>query len=275
MEETTRKEKSIKTPIIKRKTFMKNWNQVEIACAHSKGGVIVTAHPYDNLIQSGCTIWPPPEIVQKLYQSRQIRAFFGEDEKICTSGLGFYCDLQSIHSEDAITWSVFGTAARASKPDLKVWLTDFMSILGLPDVNTDNAEIFLWRRLPHPDTLVPGGPEIDAGIMTANGLLLVEAKWQSGVGTAQGKSHDKDQIQLRSEFLKKYAVQLFPHHSKFAVIGISLFTDAFHDTSPEGIAFRSITRERRKFEIRKYGFAFESPHPGAFENINTYLHYVP
>ncbi len=57
---------------------MKDWNQASIACAHSKGGVTVTAHPFDNLIRNGCSPWPPPEIVQKLYQSRQIRAFTGE-----------------------------------------------------------------------------------------------------------------------------------------------------------------------------------------------------
>jgi hypothetical protein len=222
---------------------MKDWNQNEIACAHSKGGVIVTAHPFDNLIRTGCAPWPPSEIVQKLYQSRQIRAFTGEDEVTCTSGLGFYCDLQSIHSEDAITWSVFGTAARAPLSELKAWLTDCLRLLDLPSVLTDDSEVFLWRRVPHPDTLVPGGPEIDVGISTSNALILVEAKWQSSVGAAQGKMRDKDQIQLRGEFLKNYGRLMFPTRSEFAVVGISLFDDAFTDTTPEGVAFRSITWE--------------------------------
>lgn len=43
-----------------------------------------------------------------------------------------------------------------------------------------------------------------------NALILGEAKWQSEVGTAQGKKKDKDQIQLRGEFLKKYGMRLFP-----------------------------------------------------------------
>lgn len=223
---------------------MKDWNENEIACAHSKGGVVVTAHPFDNLIRTGCAPWPPSEIVQKLYQSRQIRAFAGEDEKTCTSGIGFYCDLQSIHSEDAITWSVFGTAARAPQSKLKAWLADLMRLLDLPGVQTDDPEVFLWRRVPHPDTLVPGGPEIDVGIATVNALLLVEAKWQSGVGVAQGKLRDKDQIQLRGEFLKQYGPRLYPNCSQFAVVGISLSADAFTDTTPQGIAFRSTTWER-------------------------------
>ncbi len=149
-------------------------------CAHSKGGVIATSHPFDNVIRTGCSPWPPPEIVQKLYQSRHIRAFAGEDEKICRSGVGFYCDLQSIHSEDAITWSVFGTVGRASQLLLEAWLADLFRLLDLPGLRTKDAEIFLWRRVPHPDNLVPGGPEIDVGISTVNALILGEAKWQSG-----------------------------------------------------------------------------------------------
>jgi len=223
--------------------MMKNWNHAEIACAHSKGGVIVTAHPFDNLVRTGCNPWPPPEIVQKLYRSRQIRAFTGEDEKICTSGIGFYCDLQSIHSEDAITWSVFGTVGRVSQPEVEVWLADLFRFLDLPGIQTDDAEVFLWRRVPHPDTLVPGGPEIDVGILTANALILGEAKWQSGVGAAQGKMRDKDQIQLRGEFLKKYGPSLFPNRTVFVVLGISPFADVFKDTTPEGIIFRSTTWE--------------------------------
>lgn len=223
--------------------MMKDWNQTEIACAHSKGGVTVTAHPFDNLIRTGCSPWPPPEIVQKLYQSRQIRAFTGEDKRVCMSGIGFYCDLQSIHSEDAITWSVFGTAARASQSDLKVWLSDLFRLIDMPGLQTDDAEVFLWRRVPHPDTLVPGGPEIDVGISTANALILGEAKWQSGVGAAQGKMRNKDQIQLRGEFLKELGPYLFPNRTAFVVLGISLFANAFKDTTPEGITFRSTTWE--------------------------------
>jgi hypothetical protein len=223
---------------------MKDWNGDEIQIARSKGGVIATVHPYENVICPRDILWPPAEIVQKAYKSRQELAFEGLDGVAAKHGLGFYTDLQSIHSEDAITWSVFGTAARAPQSKLKVWLADLMRLLDLPVVQTDDPEVFLWRRVPHPDTLVPGGPEIDVGISTVNALILVEAKWQSGVGAAQGKMRDKDQIQLRGEFAKKYGPRLFPNRSEFAVVGVSLFADAFTDTTPEGIAFRSTTWER-------------------------------
>ena len=47
-------------------------------------------------------------------------------------------------------------------------------------------DLGVHRGIPHPDTLVPGGPEIDFGIQTADTLILGEAKWLSGVGRLQG-----------------------------------------------------------------------------------------
>jgi len=123
------------------------------------------------------------------------------------------------------------------------WLAELLTMLDLPGVRTEDAEIFLWRRTPHPDTLGPGGPEIDVGISTDNALILIEAKWLSRVGAAQGTKKDKDQIQLRGEFLKKYAPRLFPNRCQLAVVGIGLSRDVFADTKPDRILFRSTTWE--------------------------------
>lgn len=216
-----------------------DWNGNIVPLAHSKGGVKAVAHPFDNLVRTGISAWPPPEIVQKLYKSRHSLAFDGKDLEIATSGLGYYCDLQSLHSEDAITWSVFGTIARAPQNILETWLRDLFRLIDLPDSDSDNAEIFLWRRIPHPDTLVSGGPEIDVGITTSNAVILVEAKWLSGVGTAQGKARDKGQIQLRGEFLAKYGAAMFPDRPNKVVLGISLLPNAFMHTNPEAVDFRT------------------------------------
>lgn len=218
---------------------MLDWNGNIIPVARSKGGVKAVAHPFDNLIHAGFNAWPSPEIVQKLYKSRQFRAFEGKDLEIAASGLGYYCDLQSLHSEDAITWSVFGTIARAPQNVLEAWIRDLFQMINLPDSYTDNAEIFLWRRIPHPDTLVSGGPEIDVGIITSNTVILGEAKWLSGVGAKQGKARDKDQIQLRGEFLTKYGPAIFPDRPYKVVLGVGLTPNAFTDTTPEGVIFRS------------------------------------
>lgn len=220
---------------------MRDWNRKEIASTRSKGGVIAVAHPFDNLIHTGCCPWPSPEILQKLYRSRQARAFSKEALAICTSGIGYYCDLQSLHSEDAITWSVFGTVAQASQADLGPWFADLCAVLNLPGIQTQEAKVFLWRRIPHPETQGSTGPEIDVGISTENAFILGEAKWKARIATGQGKEKDKDQIQLRGEFLANYGAKLFPNHFRFAVFGISLAPDRIVDTTPPGVPFRSIT----------------------------------
>lgn len=84
-----------------------------------------------------------------------------------------------------------------------------------------DACAWLWRRLPHPDTLVPGGPEIDFGIQTDDVFLLGEAKWLSSVGTAQGVNRDKDQMTLRREFCQKYGPKLLRGIKQFVVLGVS------------------------------------------------------
>jgi hypothetical protein len=199
-----------------------NWNGRNIVVAQSKGGVIATSDPFDNLICTGVAIWPPVEIVQKLYKSRQIRAFDDAEIEIVQKQLGYYSDIQSLNSEDAVTWSIFGTAAYAPLPMRERFVRSLYSTVNLDSINPNNTAIWLWRRLPHPDTLVPGGPEIDFGIQTENSVLLGEAKWFSGVGKSQGKLNDKDQFTLRYELLVKYGKVLFPNVKQFIVLSVSL-----------------------------------------------------
>src|SRR5205807_319477 len=95
--------------------YIQNWHGAEIKVARSAGGVLAVADPWDNVVRTGIRPWPPPELIQKAYQSRQLSAFRGENAEIAVSRLGFYSDLQSLHSEDALTWSVFGPIAYATR----------------------------------------------------------------------------------------------------------------------------------------------------------------
>lgn len=201
---------------------MLDWRGTEVEVAKSAGGVLALSNPWDNLVRSGVLPWPPAELVQKLYQSRQIRAFRGPDEVIATKALGFYSDLQSLHSEDAITWSVFGPVAY-SAPAVRVSFAEaLLRLIAVPSGPVSTANVWLWRRLPHPDTLVPGGPEVDFGVQTDEVFLVGEAKWLSYVGGAQGVKRDKDQITLRREFCTKYGRLLIPGCRRFVVLGVSL-----------------------------------------------------
>lgn len=149
-----------------------DWNGHPIQIVKSRGGVIATAIPEENLVRTGISPWPPPEIVQKLYKSRQLRAFDDDNSMAATSALGFYTDLQSLHSEDAITWSVFGPLIYGDESTRRKFSANLFNELKLSILTNSPVSIWLWRRLPHPDNLVPGGPEIDFGIQTMDTLVL-------------------------------------------------------------------------------------------------------
>lgn len=199
-----------------------NWREEPIEVAHSKGGTLVVVNFVDNLITTGVSPWPPAEIAQKLYQSRQIRAFEGKDRKAVMQTLGYYSDLQSIHSEDAITWSVFGTLAYANVHTRRAFTKALFDLLRIPVSDIGSINVWLWRRIPHPDTLVSGGPEIDFGIQTEQVVILGEAKWLSSIGKAQGKARDKDQLILRQGFFEKYGKVIFGAALHYVVLSLSL-----------------------------------------------------
>jgi hypothetical protein len=124
-----------------------NWRDEPIEVAQSGGGVRAVVNPWDNVISTGIRPWPTPELIQKVYQSRQVRAFSGTEEQLATAALGFYSDLQSIHSEDAITWSVFGPVIYAGALAREAFVADLFKTIMVP-ATARNAYIWLWRRLP-------------------------------------------------------------------------------------------------------------------------------
>jgi len=87
---------------------LQDWNGRNVDAFRSRGGVWAFPDFADNVIKCEDLHWPPPELVQQLSQSQQLWAFLPEDQPHLTHGLGYYTDLQSINSEDAIQWSYFG-----------------------------------------------------------------------------------------------------------------------------------------------------------------------
>lgn len=194
------------------------WNDRQIEVARSRGGVLATARVRDNLMYAPEQIWPDPAIVQKLYASHHAYAFDPPERQILESGLGYYCDLQSLHSEDAITWSFFGTLAEPEhKRKTLNWLCQR---LDLPSDN-EQCALSLWRRIPHPDRPTStGGPELDVLLVGDRTVIVCEAKWRSAEGQRQGVSGTKGQIQLRLEYLDTYGPRVFGDRLS-AVVGLA------------------------------------------------------
>jgi hypothetical protein len=247
-------------------TQIKNWRDEWIEVAQSRGGVQAVVDPWHNVIRTGIRPWPAPELLQKLYQSRQVRAFSGAEHDRATATLGFYSDLQSLHSEDAITWSVFGPLLSAAAAVRQAFVAELLRLIRVPGAAT-GAHLWLWRRLPHPDTLVPGGPEIDFGVQTDEVFLLGEAKWRSPVGAAQGVHRDKDQMTLRREFCDKYGRRLLPHVRHFVVLGMSWQGGITTNTQTEADGVALYARDSTWQAVS------EIPSHPCHEELRRYLHW--
>ncbi|MBT3273582.1 MAG: hypothetical protein HN368_10520 [Spirochaetales bacterium] len=213
--------------------IIKNWNGDEIEVAESRGGVIATSHPFDNVVSTGVRPWPPIELIQKCVQSRHEKGFSEENARICIAGLGYYSDLQSLHSEDALTWSVFGTISRADIAIRAKWVLAFFDLLSLECTPSENTEVALWRRIPHPEKPIgeSNGPELDFAIFTDAASVFGEAKWRAKVATNQGVSGKKSQMELREEFFDRYVHSIYPDITHQDVVGVCWKKEMLYSTA--------------------------------------------
>lgn len=159
---------------------LQDWHGREVDAVRSRGGVWAFPDFSDNVIKSQPAHWPPPELVQKLCQSHQLSAFLPEDQSLLTHKLGYYSDLQSINSEDAIQWSYFGPLVYGSTDQRVAFTNWLLDHLKLP-WRTRSCCLQLWCRVPHPDNLTPGGPEMDLFLQGDSCVIFCESKWRSGV----------------------------------------------------------------------------------------------
>jgi hypothetical protein len=141
--------------------------------------------------------------------------------------LGFYCDLQSLRSEDAITWSVFGTLDQ-SPPDRRA--SFLRELLNEAKIKTESRDfkIDLWSRVLHPENFkISNGPEIDFTIIGEDVVILGESKWGSPVDIKQGIEVDKHQLQIRKEYLEGIGSKIYSNKKfkKVLLIGNERFTE--------------------------------------------------
>ena len=181
-----------------------DWNDRPIRMDRSPGGVLLFCDVDDALIHTDEASWPPPQVVMKLGAAQH-------GAKLPASvrdKLGHYSALQSVNSEDAITWNFFG--ALINRPAIGAEFLNWLSAqLELPWGENKTATTDVWRRVPHPDKPIAPGPELDAVLVAERLVVMAEAKWGSAEGTGQGVARDKGQIQLRRDFLTTYGRRLW------------------------------------------------------------------
>lgn len=185
-----------------------DWNGRNVRAVRTRAGVWAFLDFADNLMRGGVAQWPAPELVQKLCMSDKVRFFSPEDQDFLTEHLGYYSDLQSAHSEDAIQWSYFGTLSYASVQQQVTFTNSLLAVVGLTAENSA-ASVAIWRRVPHPDSLTQNGPELDFLIVGNQSILVGESKWRSGEGLWQGASGTATQLELRRAFLQRIGNPVF------------------------------------------------------------------
>ncbi len=192
--------------------------------AESAGGVLATIDPLANLIRQEVPLWPPPEVVQKLYASERWRGKTQEDDDAARQYLGHYCDLQSLNSEDAITWSFFGPLVYGPIQWRHQFATALFESIDFPPPRT--VTIWLWRRIPHPESTASiGGPEIDFGIQSESCIVFGEAKWNGIVGAKQGIAKNRTQLDLRLAHCGHLGPRAVPTVRHWAVLGVGRSSD--------------------------------------------------
>lgn len=153
------------------------------------------------------------------------KSWFAEDDaEALAARLGRISKFQSLNSEDALTWSWFGTVAFAEQETRRrtiQWLYDRLGLelLASPQVAVDH-----WMRVVHPNA--PGstrGPELDARIDDHGvALIYVEAKWDAALGTGKGavEGEEDDQVVLRRAAMRADPA-LVEDRRAFVVLGMS------------------------------------------------------
>lgn len=191
--------------------FIEDWSGRSIRVEASHGGVLATADFANNLLPMGDCI--PPFLIQKLFDAKRDHCFEPSAQRVLTEKLGFYSDLQSINSEDAITASYFGLLAMAS-PETQTrfsnWLLERLNL----SVRNSTCIVDLWRRVPHPQSDGMGGPELDFILSGDRCQLVGETKWGSSEGRGQGIYKDKGQLELRVDYLQGLARRMAPCTAK-------------------------------------------------------------
>lgn len=177
---------------------------------NSKGNSKAYINYIDNLLIPPNSIVPPIEIVSKIVKSNHVNDFEDKYHKELEGNKRFYTDLQSINSEDAITWSLFGYISKLDDKVRLDFFNEFLSKIGLE--NDEYCEIKLWQRLPHPDTYVSGGPEIDVILIGKINFIIIECKWNSKFGEKQGIKKDQNQMQIREKWINTIGKAIYPNY---------------------------------------------------------------
>ena len=201
---------------------IENWNGQPVAVRRSRGGVLTFERWEDNVL--GSPPWPEALLGQvRGYAARRSHSAADDAQALAAHLDGRISKFQSFNSEDAVTYSWFGTLASASADTRRAAVQWLYEQAGIP-ADAHAPVIDQWARVFHPNAPEsPRGPELDARVDDPGiALIYIEAKWNAMVGTGKGKVADvpDDQIVLRRDSLRNDPA-LKNDKRALAILGVS------------------------------------------------------
>lgn len=164
-----------------------DWNGKEIeVCYSANTQIFATLHPNQNIVSMRDNAFQSPELKRKYAISCE-DSNFGKSSILSNRNwsLGYYCELQSILSPQAIAWSVFGSISHATSIVQRNWMMDFFSSINLEEPDVNDAQFFFWRKLLDAKKATKPSPEIDIMITTPNSLNMVLCYWNINASNTQ------------------------------------------------------------------------------------------
>jgi hypothetical protein len=199
-----------------------DWNDAPLTVRRSRGsGVAYTEDWRRNVLGIGEPV--PPALSRHVAGYVTPRGSFEEEDATALSAkLGRISRFQSLRSEDALTWSWFGTVAQATPAERQAVIQWLYDALGLELAASKSVAFRHWERVFHPNAETRHGPEVDVIVDDPRGALIyVEAKWRADLGTGRGSvaGTSDDQIVLRRDSFRKDAA-LSQGERPLVVLGI-------------------------------------------------------
>jgi len=200
-----------------------NWKGRNIRVARSGrqfNGRMAVVDFKNNLITGAIPGFIPPPLLQKLVRSVHERAYFGAARDAVTELLNFYTDLQSLASEDALTFSYLGLIWLLGQSEVARFTDWLMRELDLP-VAKGTAIMDFWRRIPHAQTGGRNGSEFDWAVARQDLLLLAENEFSGPQGSNLGVNCDLTQVEMLREYAMKRGCAVHPSVTSFVVLGVT------------------------------------------------------
>lgn len=224
-----------------------NWKGRNIQVARSGehfNGRMAVLDFKDNLVAAAIPGFIPFPLLQKLARSVHEADYFGAARTAVTNRLGFYTDLQSLASEDALTFSYFSPIWLKGPMEVARFTDWLMRDLELPLRKTATANVEFWRRInPHAQTAGRNGSEFDWAVQSANLLLLSENEFCGTQASNLGINCDLSQVEMLREYVIKWGAAVHPSVERFVILYITqcaLAQSAVQEDLPIGRAWLHI-----------------------------------